>query len=179
MMTVLTTRVQDINKILDWIDELKPGLRKEDQATFESIQWEGQLSRLVTISFLREYLPINNLSNRQIKENVTALLDAPLRAHYFNLTIFVMDLQDLIDLEEINLVEEYMGEIFSDFCAVVLGLDGASIEAFNLTKLASWMNIAPKNLIKRKTRTKTKTNNGTKRSNEDRQVKEDRDPTSK
>jgi hypothetical protein len=173
MTATKTKRVEDINKILDFIEKtLEDNAGIELDEAFYKEMWEDQFIRLLTAGFLSYLIEEHDDHPR---ECLNRIQNTELRVTYYNLVQYLLAVEESLELYTYDLGDQFGALIFISLFSVVY--QGQNIgELFDEKKLTTWLELSGKNLKKRRTRKKptekitpTKTN-ATKRSNEDRTV---------
>ena len=175
MTVTKTKRVEDINKILDFIENTTlptKGSGHELDEAFYKCQWEDQFARLMTAGYLT-YLIED--SGDTPDECLKKIMGTELRVNYYNVINYLLAVEESLEIYTYDLGDEFGASVMLDVYHVTYqGLNKS--EFFDETKLEAWLSMSGSKLRKRRTsKTKTKITtpkkDATKCSNEDGSVK--------
>ena len=175
MTVTKTKRVEDINKILDFIEHStapRKGNKPELDEAFYKQQWEDQFTRLMTAGYLT-YL-VEDTGDSPL-ECLKKIMLTELRVNYYNLVNYLLAVEESLELYTYDLSDEFGGDVMMDLYQVTYqGLNKG--EFFDDKKMEEWLAMSGSKLRKRRTRKpKTKITtpkkDATKCSNEDGTVK--------
>lgn len=175
MTLTKTKRVEDINKILDFIEyttEPTKGSGHELDDAFYKQHWETQFTRLMTSGYLTYLVEDTGDSPLECLKKIMA---TELRVNYYNLVNYLLAVEESLELDTYDLSDEFGGHVMMDVYQVTYqGLNKE--EFFDEKKMEDWLRMTGSKLRKRRTRRpKTKITtpkkDATKCSNEDGTVK--------
>lgn len=145
----LTPRVKDTNKLLDFIDNVieTVGNEKIKDGPFIKSQWEDQLQRILVGAFLTHTSPNPFHTPKQVAK---VQLSVPLCIVYFNLIRFLQDLDTNLELEEIDLANDFGQSTFVALMQILHSACGLKTDQFNNAKMYKWLNMTGTAFKKRK-----------------------------
>lgn len=145
----LTPRVKDTNKLLDFIESVIESVGGENivEGNFLKAEWENQLQRILVGAFLTSTHTEDTNSPYQIAR---IQLSIPLCVVYYNLITFLQDMDRNLQLEEIDLANDFGKSTFVSLMKVLHQTAGKSPDKFNEEKLDKWLDMTGMSFKKRK-----------------------------